>query len=293
MALQSLDVIRRSASTTSPPRVRETMEVAKLIDVSRCIGCKACQVACMEWNDVRDDVGTNVGVYDNPPDLTDRSWTVMRFYEEELPARGLQWLIVKDGCLHCQDPGCLRACPAPGALVQYANGIVDFHEEHCIGCGYCQTACPFNIPRYSGKDQKAYKCTLCSDRVAVGLEPACIKACPTQALSFGSKEDMLDLAGERVAELTERGFEKASIYNPAGVKGTHVMYVLPHGDPALYRLPVNPEVSPLVALWRSGFAKTLGVVTMLSVVVAGIFHYMKVGPLEVEEGGRGKGGRAP
>ncbi len=293
MALQSLDVTLRSASTSAAPQVRRTLEVAKLIDVSRCIGCKACQVACMEWNDLRDDVGSNLGVYDNPIDLTDRSWTVMRFYEEELPGKGLQWLIVKDGCLHCADPACLRACPAPGALIQYANGIVDFQEDQCIGCGYCQTACPFDIPRYSKKDDKAYKCTLCSDRVAVGLEPACIKACPTQALSFGSKQDMLDLARGRVAELGERGFEKAAVYDPPGVGGTHVVYVLPHGDPELYRLPAKPEVSPLVALWRSGIARTLGVVTMVSVVLAGIFHYMKVGPLELDEGGKEKGERAP
>jgi formate dehydrogenase iron-sulfur subunit len=283
MALQSQDVTRRSASTTSPPGVRETLEVAKLIDVSKCIGCKACQVACMEWNDIRDDVGINVGSYQNPADLSDRSWTVMRFYEEELPGKGLQFLMVKDGCLHCEDPGCLRACPAPGAIVQYANGIVDFQQEQCIGCGYCQTGCPFNIPRYSAKDNKAYKCTLCSDRVAVGLEPACIKACPTQALSFGTKVGMKDLADERIRELKERGFEKAAVYDPSGVGGTHVMFVLPHGDPELYRLPAKPEVSPLVALWRSSVAKTLGVVTMAAVVVAGIFHYMKVGPLEVDE----------
>jgi formate dehydrogenase iron-sulfur subunit len=288
MALQTLDVTRRSASVSTPPKIRESLEVAKLIDVSKCIGCKACQVACMEWNDVRDDVGVNVGSYNNPIDLTDRSWTVMRFYEEELPGKGLQWLIVKDGCLHCGDPACLRACPAPGALVQYSNGIVDFEQEQCIGCGYCQTACPFNIPRYSVKDDKAYKCTLCSDRVAVGLEPACIKACPTQALSFGSKEDMKDLAAERIVELNERGFDKASVYDPAGVGGTHVVYVLPHGDPALYRLPPKPEVSPLVAIWRGGVAKTLGVVTMIAVVVAGIFHYMKVGPLEVDEPDEGR-----
>lgn len=288
MALQSLDVVRRSASTSPAPGVREARKVAKLIDVSKCIGCKACQVACMEWNDIRDDVGRNLGVYDNPLDLTDRSWTVMRFYEEELPEKGLQWLIVKDGCLHCEDPGCLRACPAPGAILQLANGIVDFQQERCIGCGYCQTGCPFNIPRYSLKDQKAYKCTLCSDRVAVGLEPACIKSCPTQALTFGSKDDMLDLARERVAELGERGFRKASIYDPSGVGGTHVVYVLPHGDPELYRLPARPEISPLVALWRSGVARTLGVLTMASVVVAGIFHYMKVGPLEVDEHEEGR-----
>lgn len=293
MALQSLDVTRRSASTSPPPRVREALPLAKLIDVSRCIGCKACQAACMEWNDVRDEVGTNAGAYDNPPDLSDRSWTVMRFYEEELPGRGLQWLIVKDGCLHCEDPGCLRACPAPGAIVQYANGIVDIQQERCIGCGYCQTACPFDVPRFSRADQKAYKCTLCSDRVAVGLEPACVKTCPTQALTFGAKRDMLELAAERVRELNGRGFDKAAVYDPQGVGGAHVVYVLPHGDPALYRLPVKAEISPLVAVWRSGVAKTLGVVTMVSVVVAGIFHYMKVGPLEVDEEGHDRGGRAP
>jgi formate dehydrogenase iron-sulfur subunit len=283
MALQSLDVKQRSAATTTPPGVRHPPEVAKLIDVSKCIGCKACQAACMEWNDLRDEVGIVSGLYANPPDLSDRSWTVMRFYEEEVGDKGLQWLIVKDGCMHCEDPGCLRACPAPGAIVQYANGIVDFAEEQCIGCGYCQSGCPFNVPRFSARDQKAYKCTLCSDRVAVGLAPACVKTCPTGALTFGSKEDMVDLAGERIAELRERGFEKASIYDPAGVKGTHVVYVLPHGDPELYRLPAKAEVSPLVAIWRSGVAKTLGVVTMFAVVVGGIFHYMKVGPLEVPE----------
>jgi formate dehydrogenase iron-sulfur subunit len=280
MALESLDILRRSASETTPPQARRRTEVAKLIDISRCIGCKACQAACMEWNDLRDDVGVSHGVYDNPIDLTDRSWTVMRFYEEELADRGLQWLIVKDGCLHCADPGCLRACPAPGAIVQYSNGIVDFQQDQCIGCGYCQTGCPFNIPRYSMKDNKAYKCTLCSDRVAVGLEPACIKTCPTQALSFGTKEDMLQLAAERVTELGERGYAQAAIYDPAGVKGTHVVYVMPHGDPKLYRMPRRPRISPMVALWRSTFARSLGVVTMVAVVVAGFFHWMKVGPVD-------------
>jgi formate dehydrogenase iron-sulfur subunit len=280
MALESLDIARRSATQTTPPSTRNRVEVGKLIDISRCIGCKACQSACYEWNDVRDDVGVVDGTYNNPIDLTDRSWTVMRFYEEEIGDRGLQWLIVKDGCLHCQEPGCLKACPAPGAIIQYSNGIVDFMQDNCIGCGYCQTGCPFNIPRFGVKDSKAYKCTLCSDRVAVGLEPACIKSCPTQALSFGSKEDMLELAAERVQELHERGYDKAAIYDPAGVKGTHVFYVMPHGDPELYRMPKDPTISPLVALWRSGFARTLGVVTMVSVAVAGFFHWMKVGPVD-------------
>ena len=281
MPLQSLDITRRSATTFTPPGARKTMEVAKLIDVSRCIGCKACQAACMEWNDLRDRVGTNVGLYVNPPDLSDQSWCLMRFTEEQIDGN-LQWLILKDGCLHCSDPGCLKACPAPGAILQYANGIVDFQEELCIGCGYCISGCPFNIPRLRREDSKIYKCTLCSDRIAVGLEPACIKTCPTQALSFGSKEDMLDLAHHRLADLNERGFKKAVVYDPPGVDGTHVFFVLPHGDrPESYGLPKDPTVSPLVVLWRSGLARTAGVVTMFAVLVAGVLHYMRHGPLEV------------
>jgi formate dehydrogenase iron-sulfur subunit len=281
MALQSLDIKNRSATTFEGPSARSTLEVAKLIDVSRCIGCKACQAACMEWNDLRDKVGVNEGFYTNPADLSDQSWTLMRFYEENIEG-SLQWLILKDGCLHCADPGCLKACPAPGAILQYSNGVVDFQQEACIGCGYCISGCPFNIPRMRKEDSKVYKCTLCTDRVAVGLEPACIKTCPTGALHFGSKEAMLIEANGRLDDLRDRGFKSAAVYDPQGVGGTHVVYVLPHGDrPESYGLPRNPSVSPLVALWRSGFARTVGVITMFGVLVAGILHYMRHGPLEV------------
>ena len=281
MALQSLDIVRRSATTTPSPSQRQTVSVAKLIDVSKCIGCKACQVACMEWNDTRDAVGHNHGVYENPMDLTENSWTVMR-YSEVVTERGLEWLIRKDGCMHCANPGCLKACPAPGAVVQYSNGIVDFHEENCIGCGYCITGCPFNIPRLSQKDSKVYKCTLCSDRVAVGLEPACVKTCPTGAIVFGTKEDMLRHAEERVVDLKSRGFAKAGIYNPQGVDGTHVIYVLQHADkPEIYSgLPGNPSIGPLVALWK-GAAKPLASFGLAMVIAASFFHYVTKGPNEV------------
>jgi formate dehydrogenase iron-sulfur subunit len=283
MALQSLDIKNRSATSFEGPSARSTLEVAKLIDVSRCIGCKACQAACMEWNDLRDDVGVNTGFYTNPADLSDQSWTLMRFYEENIQG-SLQWLILKDGCLHCADPGCLKSCPSPGAIVQFTNGIVDFHEENCIGCGYCISGCPFNIPRMRKEDSKVYKCTLCSDRISVGLEPACIKTCPTGALHFGSKEAMLHEANGRLDDLRERGFANAAVYDPSGVGGTHVVFVLPHGDrPESYGLPKNPSVSPMVALWRSGFARTVGVITMFGVLVAGILHYMRHGPLEVPD----------
>ena len=164
----------------------------------------------MEWNDLRQDVGHFEGSYDNPSDLSPNVWTLMRFTEYENPKGDLEWLIRKDGCMHCEDPGCLKACPAPGAIVQYANGIVDFISENCIGCGYCEKGCPFNVPRVSKLDHKSYKCTLCSDRVGVGLEPACVKSCPTGAIMFGSKTDMKDWArrahrGSEVARFRERG----------------------------------------------------------------------------------------
>ncbi|MRR17701.1 MAG: formate dehydrogenase subunit beta [Deltaproteobacteria bacterium] len=281
MALQSLDIMRRSATTTPSPSIRKTAQLAKLIDVTTCIGCKACQAACLEWNDVRDDVGTNRGVYDNPPDLTAASWTVMRFTERKEKGR-IEWLIRKDGCMHCQDPGCLEACPAPGAIIQYANGIVDFHEENCIGCGYCITGCPFDIPRLSREDSKVYKCTLCSDRVAVGMEPACIKACPTGALQFGTKEQMKAYAAERIADLQSRGFAGAGLYDPEGVGGTHVMYVLHYADqPELYNgLPNKPSISPLVSLWK-GCAKPIVSAALGTVVAGALFHYIVRGPNEV------------
>ena len=286
MTMQSLSVERRSATTTTPPSVRIAAEpVAKLIDISKCIGCKACQVACMQWNDLRDEVGTTTGIYDNPVDLTDQSWTVMRFAEYKSPEGKLEWLIRKDGCMHCEDPGCLKACPSPGAIVKYGNGIVDFNSANCIGCGYCVAGCPFNIPRISQKDNKAYKCTLCSDRVAVGLEPACVKTCPTGAIQFGAKTDMVKRGEKRVGDLKERGYQQAGLYNPAGVGGTHVMYVLQHADkPNLYNdLPLDPKISPWVSLWKGVTNPLLSIGIGLAVLGA-FFHYVTRGPKEEDPG---------
>ena len=282
---QPFDVIRRSATVTTTPEPNRSVEVVKLIDTSKCIGCKACQSACLEWNDMREPVGVNVGVYDNPHDLTPNMFTLMRFTEWENPKSGnLEWLIRKDGCMHCEDPGCLKACPAPGAIVQYANGIVDFVKENCIGCGYCVKGCPFNIPRVSQVDHKSYKCTLCSDRVAVGQQPACAKACPTHCITFGTKAEMVALSEKRVTDLKSRGFDMAGLYNPPGVSGTHVMYVLHHADqPQLYAgLPANPRISPIVELWK-GVGKYAGMAIIGFTAVAGVVHHLLQGANRVSE----------
>jgi formate dehydrogenase iron-sulfur subunit len=201
--------------------------------------------------------------------------------------------------MHCEDPGCLKACPAPGAIVQYSNGIVDFDHDKCIGCGYCIKGCPFNIPRISQVDHKAYKCTLCSDRVAVGQGPACAKACPTHAIVFGTKEEMKQHAEGRIKDLKSRGFANAGLYDPPGVKGTHVMYVLPHADqPALYSgLPKDPRISPLVQLWK-GPGKVAGLAAIAVFAAVGFVHHLvtganRVSPEDEEKAKRLTEGQSP
>jgi formate dehydrogenase iron-sulfur subunit len=295
--LSEADLVRRSASSVPQP-ARKLTSVAKLIDTSKCIGCKACQSACLEWNNLREEVGFNHGVYDNPLDLTPESLTVMRFSEWINPeTQNLEWLIRKDGCMHCEDPGCLKACPAPGAIVQYSNGIVDFDHDKCIGCGYCIKGCPFNIPRLSKVDNKAYKCTLCSDRVAVGQGPACAKACPTQAIVFGTKDEMKAHAEARIKDLKSRGYSNAGLYDPPGVGGTHVMYVLHHADkPEIYaNLAKDPKISPIVEVWK-GVSKYVGMATIGAFAAVGFLHHLvsganRVSPEDEENAKRLAGGK--
>ena len=282
--MQPLELRRQSANTAEvPAALGNAAEVSKLIDVSKCIGCKACQSACLEWNQRHEEIGYNHGVYDNPMDLTPESYTVMRYTEWDNPDGNLEWLIRKDGCMHCEDPGCLKACPSPGAIVQYSNGIVDFISEHCIGCGYCIKGCPFNIPRLSPVTEKVSKCTLCSDRVAYGQEPACAKACPTKAIVFGTKEEMIHHAEERITDLKSRGFENAGLYDPQGVGGTHVMYVLHHADqPQLYaNLPKDPKIDPFVELWK-GNLKLGGLFAIGAAAVVAFVHHLVTGANRVQ-----------
>jgi formate dehydrogenase beta subunit len=183
----------------------------------------------------------------------------------------------KDQCMHCTEPGCLIACPAPGAIVQYANGIVDFQQDNCIGCGYCITGCPFDVPKFAVNTRRVYKCTLCVDRVGVGLQPACVKACPTSCLQFGTKDEMLEIASRRVDQLKANGFAQAAVYDPPGVGGTGVVTVLTFGDqPELYGLPSDPVVPRAVQLWK-GAVKWTGNLAILGGLLAAAVHYVRYG----------------
>ncbi|MBI3895558.1 MAG: formate dehydrogenase subunit beta [Acidobacteria bacterium] len=281
MAGGTLELRRISASKSPAPGIRQMPTVTKYIDTTTCIGCKACEVACQEWNDLPAETTVQIGTYQTLPDMTANFWNLIRFAEYE--NGGLHWLMRKDQCMHCEDPGCLKACPAPSAIVQYMNGIVDFQQDHCIGCGYCITGCPFNIPKFHNKTKKVYKCTLCVDRVAVGLEPACIKACPTGCLQFGTKSQMVQLAHHRVEQLKNQGYSQATVYDPPGVGGTNVITVLAYGDrPDAYGLPRNPTIPLAVRLWKD-VLQWLGNLSIVGGLIIAALHYLRFGPKAVKE----------
>jgi len=274
MSTPALEIRRSSASVLgSLTQTRQTPKVAKYVDTTICIGCKACEVACQEWNDLPEVATTQVGSYQTLPELHANYWNLIRFNEVEHDG-GFSWLMRKDQCMHCDEPGCLEACPAPGAIVQYSNGIVDVDPERCIGCGYCLAGCPFNVPKFQDKSGKMQKCTLCVDRTRVGLEPACVKACPTGCLHYGDKDDLVSMAKARIAQLQSHGFANATLYDPQGVGGTGVITVLAHGDhPEWYGLPRDPTVPLSVTLWKK-VLRPLGFVAVLGAVVGAFAHHL-------------------
>jgi formate dehydrogenase iron-sulfur subunit len=276
MPTSTLELLRISATTAPAPGVRIVLTITKLIDTTTCIGCKACEVACQEWNDLPPETTVQMGTYQTLPDMTANVWNLIRFREHE-DNGALSWLMRKDQCMHCAEPGCLAACPAPGAIVQYTNGIVDFQQDQCIGCGYCMTGCPFDVPKFHPKTRRVYKCTMCVDRVSVGLQPACVKACPTSCLQFGTKDAMLEIANKRVAQLHANGIAHAAVYDPQGVGGTSVVTVLAHGDrPELYGLPRDPTIPVVVRLWK-GPLKWIGNLAMVGGLLGVLVHYVRFG----------------
>ena len=287
MSQATLRVQKISAHAGSIPGEDTQREstVCKLVDTTTCIGCKACEVACVEWNDMPFSATTMDNTYQTMPETRWNYWNLILFNEYEREDGSLQWLMRKHQCMHCAEPGCLEACPADGAIVQYSNGIVDFQQDRCIGCGYCITGCPFNIPKLNNVTKRVYKCSLCTDRVSEGLEPACIKSCPTGCLHFGTKEDMLDLAGQRATQLKDHyGFANAGVYDPPGVGGTGVIYVLHDATkPELYGgLPANPSIPFVVKLWKHPL-KWLGNMAIAGGLIGLFVHYLRFGPKARED----------
>jgi len=237
--------------------------IAMLIDLSKCMACRACQVACKEWNELPAEHTRNRGTYENPPDLSAKTWTRIRFAESSNNGQ-VRWLFFKEQCLHCSNAPCVVVCPT-AALKQNPLGFVSFEEDLCNGCAYCAKFCPYGVPRMKvfntlTGEAKASKCTLCQDRVTNGYEPACAKACPAEAISFGEREAILAKARDRVARLQAGGSRRlpnANLYGERELGGLGVVYVLPE-KPETYGLPANPESTlSLASAWQR-FLQPLG-----------------------------------
>jgi formate dehydrogenase beta subunit len=247
-------------------------EKVKLIDLAKCTGCRGCQLACKQWNQLPAKQTTNSGSYQNPPDLQANTWTLIRFQEVADKDGRVKWLFRKDGCMHCTDAACVKVCPS-GALFHTDYGTVGIRHERCIGCKECMAACPFEIPKYDRDTDKVYKCDLCLGRIEADLPPACVKACPTGALKFGDKQKMLNMGDKRTKELGG----DASVYGDQFVDGTHVVYVLQEKADVYDHLPKHPRVPFSVVAWKD-ILKPLSLLAAGGVLAGSFLHYIIHGP---------------
>ncbi|TLN26695.1 4Fe-4S dicluster domain-containing protein [bacterium] len=240
-----------------------------LIDTSRCIGCRSCQVTCKQWNQLEAEKTVNTGSFENPPDLSDKCYNKIRFIEVAEKKNGVDWYFLSQRCMHCAEPGCVKVCPS-GALKKSETGAVAVDKTKCIGCNYCKSACPFNVPRYS-EDRKVAKCTLCNDRVLNGMQPACAKGCAPGAIKFGEWDELLK----------EAKASGKSAYGADSLGGTGVLYIL-EDKPEVYGLSPKPQIPLAVTLWKD-ILRPIGLVAFVGAIVAAAGHYAVIGPKSHEE----------
>ncbi len=284
------DPARVSGYTEAPPRM------GFFTDTSVCIGCKACEVACKEWNHVPEDGLVFTGMsYDNTQGLGADTWRHVAFIEQTKPmgaqitspaqvADGTQpadvvaggdtpvrWLMASDVCKHCTEAACLDVCPT-GALIRTEFGTVVVQEDVCNGCGYCVSACPYGVIDQRKDDGRMWKCTLCYDRLQAGAEPACAKSCPTDSIQFGPVDELRARADERLAQLHASGVPEARLYGhdpDDGVGGDGAFFLL-LDEPEVYGLPPDPKVTTrdLPDMWRRVGMAALGLAGAVAAVFA-------------------------
>jgi len=232
-----------------PPAARE--ETGFFTDTTLCIGCKACEVACKQWNQLPDDGLIFTGMsYDNTVALGASTWRHVAFIERPVAlstqdAGAFSWLFSSDVCKHCVRAGCLESCPT-GAIMRTEFDSVYVQPDVCNGCGYCVVNCPFGVIDRREDDGRAWKCTLCYDRLKEDMQPACAKACPTDSIKFGDLAELLETANKRVAALKEKGMQEAYLYgadaaSQPGTEGLNAFFLLVD-QPEAYNLPPDPVV---------------------------------------------------
>jgi formate dehydrogenase iron-sulfur subunit len=304
----SINMIGEGIQSTNQRKhsyVQDRVEVGFFTDPSVCIGCKACEVACKEWNEVPDDGFTWSGnSYDNTGHLGASTWRHVMFLEQDRqkgnqitgpmgllnpqsaitasPARTnpqsddpFRWVFLSDVCKHCEEAGCLEACPT-GSIVRTEVGSVLVQNDVCNGCGYCVVSCPFGVidrrPEPLHDAGGAFKCTFCYDRQKSGLVPACAKVCPTESIVFGRLDDLRALGARRVQQLQQSGYSDAQLYDPTetSVRGIHAFFLI-LGEPEAYGLPPRPQIPTiyLKSAWTSAFATAIA--SIIATLVAFAF----------------------
>ncbi|MGD9613871.1 MAG: 4Fe-4S dicluster domain-containing protein [Alphaproteobacteria bacterium] len=284
-------MIPDEAELTAGVRIEPGRRYGFFTDTTLCIGCKACEVACKEWNLLpADDLGLRGTSYDNTGDLGALTWRHVHFTEHmrdgdggggratEMPPFQSHWLMMSDVCKHCSPAPCLEACPT-GAIFRTEFDTVVVQQDICNGCGYCEPACPFGVVEVAKEDGKAHKCTLCYDRLKGGLEPACAKACPTDSIQFGELSQLHEHAHARIASLHEKGAVAAYLYGtpeaPAdasghgeGLRELNAFFLLT-APPEIYNLPRAP--SRPAGRTGPGLAAGLGIMAVLTAAALGAF----------------------
>lgn len=246
-------------------------------DPTLCIGCKACEVACKEWNEIPEDgLEWRGHSYDNTGHLGASTWRHVLFVEQNQPLaqqvtvgqEPFRWVMLSDVCKHCEVAGCLEACPT-GSIVRTEFGGVYVQPDICNGCGYCVVACPFGVIDRRQFDGRAFKCTFCYDRQRADLTPACAKACPTESIRFGELDDLREKANRRIAELEQRGYHEAAIYDAqnTSVGGVHALFLI-LGEPETYNLPPAPEAPTafLKSAWASALISAVAFIALVGLV---------------------------
>jgi len=247
-------------------------------DTTVCIGCKACEVACKQWNQLPDDGMFFSGMsYDNSVALGASTWRHVAFIERPVPLSGqmagnFSWLMLSDVCKHCQHAGCLENCPT-GAIIRTEFDSVYVQPDICNGCGYCVVGCPFGVIDRLADDGRAWKCTLCYDRQRDQMEPACAKACPTDSIIFGELDELHEKARARVAQLHERGVTEAYLYGAdaerqPGTGGLNAFFLLVD-RPEVYNLPSHP-VAPAKHAGESWASMALASVGLFAAAIGAV-----------------------
>ncbi|MCX5844079.1 MAG: 4Fe-4S dicluster domain-containing protein [Deltaproteobacteria bacterium] len=257
-------------------------EKIKLFDTSKCTGCRGCQLACKQWNQLPARQTRPRGTYQNPPDLQWNTFLLMRFQEMADAKGGVKWFYRHNACMHCTDAACVTVCPS-GALYYTDMKTVGLNRAKCIGCKECISACPFDIPRYDEKADKITKCDMCESRLGNNLEPACAKACPTGALLWGDKDRLVKAAYKRAKDLGG----DANVYGDKYVNGTHLVYVLQEKEKVYDELPTNPSVPLSIVLWKD-VLKPLSLLAAGGVLAGSFLHYVLHGPKSPDENGTEK-----